>query len=104
MFTKIWYSLKNNLFKSLLKSNRIINQHDAEGRPHGVWEDYRSDGTPWRRAHYHHGRRHGVWECYRPDGKLAGRVHYHHGVRKGLETGWDTQGGIKDKAYHLVIR
>ena len=104
MFTKIWYSLKNNLFKSLLKSNRIINQRDAEGRLHGLWKHYRSDGTLSWRVHWHHGKQHGVWEWYWDNGKLWGRKHWHHGEQKGLDIQWDSQGRITAKEYHLVIR
>jgi antitoxin component YwqK of YwqJK toxin-antitoxin module len=82
----------------------LINQRDAEGRPHGVWERYHSDGTLWWREHWHHGKRHGVWEWYRPDGTLGRRDHWHHGVKRGLETWWNSQGGITGKRYRLVIR
>ncbi len=81
-----------------------MNQRDAEGRRHGLWEDYRSDGTVQWRGHYHHGKQHGLWEWYRSDGTLRWREHLHHGVKKGLETEWDTQGRITDKWYHLVIK
>jgi hypothetical protein len=82
----------------------LINQRDAEGRRHGVWEIYRPDGTLWLRGHWHHGRPHGVWEYYRPDVTLWRREKWHHAVKKGLATCRDYQGGITDKAYHLVIR
>ncbi len=82
----------------------LINQLDAEVRRHGLWEDYRSDGTVYWRGHYHHGKWHGVWGWYRSDGTLAWREHWHHGVRKGLETGWDSPGRIASKRYHLVIK
>ena len=81
-----------------------INQHDAEGRPHGVWEDYYPDGTLGRREHWHHGKGHGVWEGYYSDGTLRWREHWHHGVKKGLAMWWDPQGRCTLKAYHLVIR
>jgi hypothetical protein len=80
-----------------------INQHDAEGRPHGVWEEYWR-GLPRWKGYYHHGKEHGAWEDYRSDGTLGWRRHWHYGVRKGLDTWWDSQGRITDKAYHLVIR
>ena len=83
---------------------RLINQRDAEGRRHGVWESYYSDGTLWWRDHYHHDQRHGLWEHYYPDGTLVWRAQYHHGVQKGLDIQWDYQGRIASKRYHLVIR
>ena len=83
----------------------LINQLDAEGRRHGVWEGYYwGNGTLRWRAHFHHGKWHGVWEGYYSNGTLRWREHWHHGEQKGLATLWDTQGGITDKWYHLVIR
>jgi antitoxin component YwqK of YwqJK toxin-antitoxin module len=61
-----------------------LNQHDAKGRRHGVWEDYWSDGTLGWRRHYLHGKRHGLWEDYRSDGTLYRRGHYHHGKEHGV--------------------
>ena len=82
----------------------LINQRDAEGRPHGVWEGYRSNGTLRWRTHYHHGKEHGLLEDYYSDGTLGSREHWHHGEQKGLATLWDSQGRTIHKAYHLVIR
>ena len=81
-----------------------INQRDAEGRAHGLWENYHSNGPLWWRGHYHQGKVHGLWDWYRPDGTLGRREHWHYGDRKGLEIRWDSQGIITHKAYHLVIR
>jgi antitoxin component YwqK of YwqJK toxin-antitoxin module len=86
------------------KMKELINQRDAEGRLHGVWEDYYSNGTLSWRVHWHHGKQHGVWEWYWDNGTLGGRKHWHHGEQKGLDIQWDYQGRITDKAYHLVIR
>jgi antitoxin component YwqK of YwqJK toxin-antitoxin module len=86
------------------KMKELINQRDAEGRRHGLWEGYYSDGTLRWREHWHHGRPHGLWEGYWPDGTLGWRGNYHHGVKKGLAKVWDSQGGITGKRYHLVIR
>ena len=83
---------------------RLLNQNDAEGRSHGLWEGYHTNGTLWWRDHWHHGKLHGVSEWYRSDGTQGWRGNYHYGVRKGLATVWDSQGKITDKTYHLVIR
>jgi hypothetical protein len=82
----------------------LINQHDAEGRRHGIWESYYSDGTLWCREQYHHGRWHGVREWYWGNGTLGWREHYYHGVKKGLEICGNYRGRIASKRYHLVIR
>ena len=36
--------------------SELINQHDPQGRPHGVWEGYRPDGTVWGREYWLHGQ------------------------------------------------
>ena len=82
----------------------LINQHDAEGRPHGLWEYYYPDGTLWWRAHWHHGKGHGVWEGYWHDGTLRWREHWHYGEKRGIEKWWNKQGVISVKSYHLVIK
>jgi len=45
-----------------------INQYDSQGRLHGVWELYWSDGTLWWRENWLHGKPHGLSEwCYSND-------------------------------------
>ena len=44
------------------------NQKDPQGRPHGLWTYYHSDGHLWSRSHWLHGTPHGLWEWYRPNG------------------------------------
>jgi antitoxin component YwqK of YwqJK toxin-antitoxin module len=61
----------------------LINQTDPEGRSHGVWEDYYTDGTLWWRTHYRHGKEHGVREGYCKDGTLVLREQHLHGKRHG---------------------
>ena len=82
----------------------LLNQNDSEGRSHGLWEGYYSNGTLWWRVHFHHGREQGVSEWYHSDGTLRWREHWHHGEQKGLAMWRDPQGKITDKTYHLVIR
>ena len=79
------------------------NQKDPQGRLHGVWEDYLSDGTISCRGHWLHGTPHGVWEYYLSEGTISCRGHYHHGVIHGLSE-WYTGGTPTSKEYHLLIR
>jgi uncharacterized protein len=81
-----------------------LNQLDAEGRRHGLWEHYYPDGTLWQRRHYHHGKAHGLWEHYYPDGTLWGKGHCHHDRLKGIVKWWNPQGGISTKRYQLILR
>jgi antitoxin component YwqK of YwqJK toxin-antitoxin module len=52
------------------------NQYDSEGRPHGVWESYWPNGTPWWRGHWLHGKLHGLLEEYYKDGTVEGKKYY----------------------------
>jgi len=79
---------------------KLINQHDAKGREHGVWEDYRSDGTVQWRGHYHHGKWHGVWEWYRSDGTVQWRGHYNMNRLVGLEQKWNRRGELVKSVDH----
>jgi antitoxin component YwqK of YwqJK toxin-antitoxin module len=79
------------------------NQLDPQGRRHGVWEDYWSDGTPNFKSHYLHGKLHRVTESYWADGTLERKGHYLHGKAHGLwEWYWD--GTLSFKRYYLIIK
>ena len=80
------------------------NQKDPQGRPHGVWEDYRPDGTLMWRGHWLHGEPHGLSEWYHPDGHLMQRGHYHHGTPHGLWEDYHPDGTTYAKRYHLRIK
>ena len=81
-----------------------INQRDLQGKKHGVWEDYRADGTLSWRAHYHHGKEHGLWEWYNRDGTLQWRAHYHHGVIHGVWESYRVNGTLSDKTFFINIK
>jgi hypothetical protein len=81
----------------------VINQHDAEGRKQGYWEEPGIFGFIWK-GHYVDGLREGLWKGYHSDGTLRWRAHCHHGKQKGLEIRWAYQGRCTRKAYRLVIR
>jgi antitoxin component YwqK of YwqJK toxin-antitoxin module len=81
-----------------------INQYDSEGRPHGVWERYRKDGTLWWRNHYLHGKLHGLSVNYYEAGTLSWRRHHHHGKEHGLWEWYDIHGTAQDKLYCLNIK
>jgi antitoxin component YwqK of YwqJK toxin-antitoxin module len=53
-----------------------INQTGSEGRLHGVWKWYYSDGTLGLREHYMHGKAHGLWERYRQAGTIYFKVYH----------------------------
>jgi antitoxin component YwqK of YwqJK toxin-antitoxin module len=81
-----------------------INQRDSQGRRHGVWESYRSDGTLYWRVHYHHGNKYGVCEHYYQKGTLCWRANFYHDTPKGKHELYTTPGIISLKGYHLIIR
>ncbi len=77
-----------------------INQLDAEGRRHGVWEEYWSNGKLRWRGHYYHGEWHGVWEVYYLNGTLMWRKHYNMNRLVGLEQKWNERGDLVKSVDH----
>jgi hypothetical protein len=53
-----------------------VNQHDPQGREHGVWEDYWANGTLWWRRHYLHGKGYGLSEWYKRTGTLRTKEYF----------------------------
>ena len=81
-----------------------VNQHDPQGRPHGVWEGYWPNGTlRWRRQ-YLHRKIHGFSEWYRADGTLSSRYHYMHGKAYGLSEWYRSDVAPYLKKYILTIK
>ena len=79
-----------------------INQFDARGRRHGVWENHRENGTLRWREHYLHGEQHGSSEGYWSDGTHWWRRHYLHGELRGF---WEWyRGHLYVKTYYLRIK
>jgi antitoxin component YwqK of YwqJK toxin-antitoxin module len=81
-----------------------INQYDSQGREHGVWEWYWSNGNLMWREHYLHGKKHGLWEGYRPTGTLAWKCQYHHGIAHGLWERYHLDAVLKEREYYLNIK
>ena len=80
-----------------------INTRDSEGRRHGVWEHYWSNGTLWWREHYYQGKFHGICEHYHSDGTLSWRYRYLHGTPHGLSENY-SEGIPYIKRYFLRIK
>jgi antitoxin component YwqK of YwqJK toxin-antitoxin module len=80
-----------------------INQHDPQGRPHGVWECRFSDGSLKWREYWYHGKLHGACEGYSSGGDLYEKAHYRYGRLHGLES---YRSGVTSycKRYHLNIK
>ena len=53
----------------------IKNQLNKEGKRHGYWEHYTSNGKLWAKGNYKGGKEHGYWESNWVDGKL--RKHFY---------------------------
>jgi len=78
MFNLFLMLLKDGVFKSKMPS--IHGEHDSKGIPQGVWMGCYPDDSPWL------------------------EIRFHRGAPKGLSRGWDHQGRITGKKYHLVLR
>ena len=42
--------------------NKNITPRNENGKPHGYWEYYHSNGKLWVKGNYVNGNRHGYWE------------------------------------------
>ncbi|MBN3730348.1 hypothetical protein [Burkholderia sp. Tr-20390] len=59
---------------------------------HGLFVEYREDGTVASEGTYEHGVEHGVWKDFHPNGQLAALGDYDHGTESGDWTYWDAEG------------
>jgi hypothetical protein len=66
------------------KALNFINLFNAEGKEHGLWERYFSNGKLSCKGDYVDGNRQGLWEYYYDNGKLASKGDYVDGKEHGL--------------------
>ena len=52
------------------------NQYDEQGKRHGYWELYRTNGSLWYICNYVNGEVHGLWESYYSNGKIYYKEYY----------------------------
>ena len=55
------------------------NQYNKDGKPHGYWEAYHSNGKLSYKANYKDGNLHGYWEASHSNGKLSYKANYKDG-------------------------
>jgi antitoxin component YwqK of YwqJK toxin-antitoxin module len=60
-----------------------INQIDTEGKHHGPWKEYHTNGQFWYKGEYVHGKPHGPWKEYRSDGRVWYKTTFDMGKRIG---------------------
>jgi antitoxin component YwqK of YwqJK toxin-antitoxin module len=53
----------------------------VNGKEHGYWEDYFSNGQLMFKGNYVNGKRHGYWEDYFSNGQLGYKGYYDMGKR-----------------------
>jgi len=66
-----------------MKKN-IINQRDKNGKRHGLWEEYYSNGIISSKGEYKNGRQHGPWERYHSNGQLSFKGEFKKGKSIGI--------------------
>ena len=81
-----------------------INQYDSEGKQHGIWEYYYSDGKLRLRCNYLHGQLHGKWEDYRADGTRIWKENYIRDKECGLSEYYIWDNILYHKIYYLNIK
>jgi antitoxin component YwqK of YwqJK toxin-antitoxin module len=70
----------------------------ADGRRwirHGLFVEYREDGTIASEGTYEHGVEHGVWKDFHPNGQLAALGDYDHGTEAENWTYWNAEGNAR---------
>ena len=50
--------------------NKDITPRNKDGKPHGYWELYYSNGQLWYKGNYVNGEYDGLWEYYHNNGKV----------------------------------
>ena len=60
-----------------------INQYNTNGKKHGYWEEYYSNGNLHYKGNYTNGKIHGYWEQYYYNGKLYYKGNFVNGKRHG---------------------
>ncbi|CAB4142315.1 MORN variant [uncultured Caudovirales phage] len=50
--------------------------YNEQGKKHGYWERYWSNGNLWEKGHYLNGEKHGYWESYHSNGELRKKEYY----------------------------
>lgn len=73
---------------------REVYNVDMQGRRHGKFYSFYSDGTLWGYGEFKHGKKHGEWVHYRVSGDKIGRHLYHKGERVGKWTIHDKYGNL----------
>ena len=68
---------------------------NEQGEPHGIWEEYRSNGTLNYRANYVNGKRYGLCEKYWADGSFFIAYMIDNILKGYCKTDWSGRGIIE---------
>lgn len=71
-----------------------------QGVRHGLWKNWRSDGTLRSTGHYANGLRTGVWASYSGEGALLGELNYQDGSRNGDWTAYSKDGAVLEEGQY----
>jgi antitoxin component YwqK of YwqJK toxin-antitoxin module len=68
--------------------NKNITPVNENGKEHGYWEVYYSNGNLCSKGNYVDGNRHGYWEVYYSNGNLCYKGNYVDGKLHGYWEEW----------------
>jgi antitoxin component YwqK of YwqJK toxin-antitoxin module len=68
--------------------NKNITPYNENGKAHGYWEYYWSNGNLSHKGNYVDGIRHGLWEVYYDNGNLWSKGNYVDGKKHGYWEEW----------------
>lgn len=88
LFTGTLFALGNNPLDTVLQRTYL------EGKKHGIWTTYYSNGILREKRRYHHGSKEGEHLRYWPDGKLRSQYHLKNDVYEGNNKEWNSAGTL----------
>ena len=72
--------------------SRVVHLNIKDGKRHGFYKDWHSNGNPFIETNYKNGKRHGVYKCWDSDGNSQEETNYKNGELDGFYKSWDSNG------------
>ena len=68
--------------------SRVVHLNIKDGKRHGFYKDWHSNGNPFIETNYKNGKRHGVYKCWDSDGNSQEETNYKNGELDGFYKSW----------------
>jgi antitoxin component YwqK of YwqJK toxin-antitoxin module len=87
-----------------IRKENLINLFDENGKRHGYWEYYYSNGQLWYKGNFVNGKQHGYWESYYSSGQLYYKGNYVNGKEHGYWESYYYNGDLHYKGFYDMGR